>query len=76
MSLNDRQIEVLVAKNIKRLRKLAGLSQCELAKKIEVTPQYLSCIETNRRPPTLRVISRIATVLNFHIVLFFLNSNE
>jgi putative transcriptional regulator len=46
--------------NLKRLRQKSGLTQLELAKKIEMTKATISNYETGFRKPSLEVAQRIA----------------
>ncbi len=44
-------------------RELFGLSQIEMAKKIDVTPSAVSNYETGKRLPDLRTFTRMCAVL-------------
>lgn len=50
-------------RNVKRLRKEAGLSQEKLALEADVTRSYMSDVETGRRNPTLKIVERVASAL-------------
>lgn len=50
--------------NLKYYRKLRGISQKELAQRIETSQGYLSDIEKNLRIPTLKMLYKIAAELN------------
>ncbi len=67
----------IVRKNIKKYRKLASLTQQELADKIEVSMHYISQIESAKPNKyfTLIIIGRIADVLNINIKQLFDESN-
>ena len=67
----------IVRKNIKKYRKLANLTQQELADKIEVSMHYISQIESAKPNKyfTLIIIGRIADVLNINIKQLFDESN-
>ncbi len=62
-----------VSKNIKKYRKLAGLTQQELADMIDLSMHYISQIESNRVKKyfTLITIGRIADVLKIDIAQLF-----
>ena len=45
---------------IKTLRQGLGISQDELAKRLEVTPQHISAIELDKRVPSLNFLARLA----------------
>lgn len=49
---------------IKELREKAGLTQEDLAEKVEVTSQYISMIENEHKLPSIPLLKKIATVLN------------
>jgi len=54
-------------KNIKKIRILAGLTQKELAEKLEVSSKTISAYETGRALPPLPVLLRIAEVTNVNL---------
>ena len=59
----------IVRKNIKKYRKIAGITQQELADRIGVTMHYISQIESAKpyKYFTLVIIGRIADALNIDI---------
>ena len=48
---------------LQRLRQHQGLSQAELARRLQLSPSYLNQIERNQRPLTLQVQQRLQQVL-------------
>jgi transcriptional regulator with XRE-family HTH domain len=50
--------------NVARVRERRGLSQSQLARKIEVVDTYISRIETGRAQPSFRLILAIAQQLD------------
>ena len=52
--------KTLLGARIKELRKRSGLTQDQLAERIEVEAKYLSRIEVGKRYPSLDVLERIA----------------
>ena len=50
--------------NVARAREQRGLSQSQLARKIEVVDTYISRIETGRAQPSFRLILAIANQLD------------
>ncbi|RMC32859.1 helix-turn-helix domain-containing protein [Paracoccus alkanivorans] len=52
------------AKVLKRRRRAAGLSQEELAFRSELSPSYISLLETANRQPTLTVLAELADRLD------------
>lgn len=57
----------MVGKNIKKLRSAKGLTQEELAAKLNVTRQALSSWETGRTEPDIDTLERISQVLEVSI---------
>lgn len=58
------QLEITIAKNIRKYRKIAHLSQSDLAEKVDRTPEMICKIENNKVGITCQMISRIAYALN------------
>jgi transcriptional regulator with XRE-family HTH domain len=52
-----------VAKRLKRLRRVQGLSQAALATKARISRGYLLRLEAARQDPTLGVLARLAKAL-------------
>ena len=48
---------------IKRLRRAAGLTQRELATRLDIDATYVSHLEANRREPSLQLLKDMAAVL-------------
>ena len=63
----------IVRKNIKKYRKIAGITQQELADRIGVSMHYISQIESAKpyKYFTLVIIGRIADALKIHIKKLF-----
>ena len=53
----------ILAYNLKENRKKRGISQAKLAKKANITTQYIAMIEVSRKFPTPEMLDRIARVL-------------
>jgi len=53
-----------IAKNIKYLRQLRGLTQQELAEQTSVARTYITHLELGSRIPNLIIAKEIATALN------------
>jgi transcriptional regulator with XRE-family HTH domain len=49
--------------NVARVRERSGLSQSQLARKVEVVDTYISRIETGRAQPSFRLILTLASQL-------------
>ena len=63
----------VVRKNIKKYRAIAGITQQELADRIDLTMHYISQIESGTKDKyfTLIVIGRVADALNIDIRQLF-----
>ena len=57
------KIRELVANNLKRLRRLRGLSQEELAHLADIDRTYVSLLERQKYGATVDVIARLASAL-------------
>jgi transcriptional regulator with XRE-family HTH domain len=58
-------IKVLIASNIKKRRKILGISQAVLAERAETSTDYISQIEQRKRFPSPEMIEKIANALEF-----------
>ncbi|HEY6437136.1 MAG TPA: helix-turn-helix transcriptional regulator [Ignavibacteriaceae bacterium] len=59
---------------IKFLRQQKGFNQKDFARECDITPTYLSQIETNQKEPNLSKLHAIASTLNLPLpILFFLS---
>lgn len=56
-----------LANNVRRLRKVVGLSQEELAFQCEIDRTYISKVERGVANPSLLILARIAEVLEVSI---------
>ena len=52
-------IPLLLGQNIRKFRKMAGLTQSQLSEKLEITQKHLSVIETGAQFASAPLISRI-----------------
>jgi transcriptional regulator with XRE-family HTH domain len=57
-------IRLLVGKNIRRCRQAGGLSQEELAARIDADQGYVSRLEAGSRNPTVETIGQISRALD------------
>jgi transcriptional regulator with XRE-family HTH domain len=60
---DDTGIIEIVAANVRRARKQAGLSQEQLAREAGVDRTYVSQVERRKRNVTITVLARLATAL-------------
>ena len=61
---------VSVGERIKKARKALGLTQLELARKINMSQSYIADMERNRHNPSLAALQLIADVLHVDIAEF------
>lgn len=69
--LDSREVDRLVANNLKKKRKMLGLSQSEVATAIGVSTQQVQKYETNRDRISSGRLYNLATVLKTPIVKFY-----
>lgn len=48
-----------IGETIKLIRQVAGLTQEQMAERLEITSNYLSLLENNKATPTLALLKRI-----------------
>ena len=66
-----------IGATIENLRKKKNIKQNELAKLSNITPSYLSLIESNKKDPNLSTLRSISTALNTPLpIIFFLSLTE
>ena len=69
---NENYVYELVSKNIKKQRKLKGLTQEQLASKMNYSTQFISNIESkNHQTFSLGTLWRLALVLDINISVLF-----
>jgi transcriptional regulator with XRE-family HTH domain len=77
-------IRLVLAENMKKYRKIQGISQEKLAEKMDSAPNYIAMIEVGKKFPSAGMLQRIALALNVdtpelfttHTVTFITNSNK
>jgi len=77
-------IRQILAANMKKYRKIQGISQEKLAEKINTATNYIAMIETGKKFPSAAMLERIALALNIdtpelfttQTVTFIPNSNK
>jgi transcriptional regulator with XRE-family HTH domain len=69
--MKSKQINKLLAANLKRLRKRAGLTQEKMAEVGGFSYKYLQEIEAGRASITIKTLSRFTEILKVHPVTFF-----
>src|SRR5215212_5292114 len=55
---------------VKALRRREGITQIDLAKRLDVSPSYLNLIENNRRPLTASLLLELARIFHFDLGTF------
>ncbi|MBA7469717.1 hypothetical protein ES705_12717 [subsurface metagenome] len=67
----------ILAQNIRRYRKSAGMTQKTLAKKISLTPDTISLLELGRQKnPGLKYLIAISRELNVKLFQLFMENSE
>ena len=61
----------LFGQNVQKYRKLAGFTQAELSKRLEITQKHLSIIETGTQFASANLISKISKELNISPAALF-----
>lgn len=69
-------IRTVLAQNMKARRKELGISQAELAEKIDTSPNYISKIEAEKQFPSVQMIEKIAESLGIDSVDLFSTKRE
>jgi len=77
-------IRLVLAENMKKYRKILGISQEKLAEKMNTAPNYIAMIEVGKKFPSAGMLERIAMALNVdtpelfttNTVTFMMNSNK
>ncbi|MBU4210478.1 helix-turn-helix domain-containing protein [Patescibacteria group bacterium] len=59
--------DIRLGKKIKKYRKLAGLTQDQLAEKTKLSTKYIQFIEAGSRKPSLKTIYRLARTLEVKV---------
>ena len=62
--VTERRDAMMLGSRIAMLRRLSGLSQAELAKRLCITPSAVGMYEQNRREPSVDTLISIAGVFN------------
>jgi transcriptional regulator with XRE-family HTH domain len=69
-------VQTLLALNIKKYRKIIGLSQAALAEKINCSTTFIGNIEIKKRFPSPQYINRIAKALGVKPSALFAEGND
>jgi len=71
-----KRLGTVLIKNLKEYRKKCGLTQGQLAEKVNVTQHYIGMIEMGRNFPATDLIERIANALNIEMYELFVESHS
>jgi transcriptional regulator with XRE-family HTH domain len=63
---------VTLGNAIKLIRTAKGVKQLTLAKELDVTPNYISLVEKDKREPSIGFLRKLAKELEVPVGLFFL----
>lgn len=66
---------VACGKRIKEARRKLGLSQFELSERLDISPKYLSRIETGYQTPSLEIMLLISKTLNESLDILVFGTN-
>ena len=69
-------VRILLAKNMKRCREVLGLSQMDLAEKVDCSPTLIGKIETMKRFPSADTLNLIAKALKIEPADLFSKTDE
>ena len=69
--MSENQINYLVAKRIKFLRKKRGMTQLVLSRKSSMRETALQRLESGRISPTVKTLQKVANGLNVHVIELF-----
>jgi len=69
-----KRLGTIFIKNLKEYRKKCGLTQVQLAEKVNVTSHYIGMLEMGRNFPATDLIERIAKALNIEMYELFVES--
>jgi transcriptional regulator with XRE-family HTH domain len=85
ISYNKRRYRIVIIKNIaveclsrniRELRKKEKISQSELAKRINVSPGYITCIESGTRFPSSHILTALSGALGVSVSRLFCTEKE
>ena len=67
------QKQSIFVQNLRKHRRKCGLTQEQLAEKVNVSTHHIGMIELSRNNPTLELVERIANALNLKTYELFLD---
>lgn len=69
-------VVVVLGKNVRKYRKIKGLTQEQLALDAEMERSYVSDLERGTRNPSVKAVGRIAEALDIEPHLLLMSINE
>lgn len=69
--MTDKELKELIAHNVKLFRVHKDLTQKQLAEILQIDQSYISMVENGRRFPSVKVINKIAGVLEVPVHYMF-----
>lgn len=69
--MDDVELRLCLGKRIKRLRRLARMTQAQMAEKVNLSINYISEIETGTASPTLKTLLKVAQALHIEVKELF-----
>lgn len=75
MNNEKNQIKIIVGNNIKKYRKLRGISQEKLSELVSISISAMSCIERGKSYPEPETLGKIISVLNVDLNNLFIDSS-
>jgi transcriptional regulator with XRE-family HTH domain len=69
--MSENTLQIIVGKQIQKLRELKGISQQDLAAKCNFEKSNLSRLEAGRVNPTLSTLEKVANALDITLVELF-----
>ena len=70
-SMSENSLQIIVGKNIQRIRESKGISQQELAAKCNFEKSNMSRLEAGRVNPTLSTLEKVAKALDVSLAVIF-----
>ena len=74
--MNQDDVRTILAQNIKKHRKVLGITQAKLAELAEISEPYMNDIERCQTWISDKTLAKLAFALNIEIHELFLNENE
>jgi len=76
MSMGGKELQNILADNIRNVRKEMGFSQAELAERVGISSGYMCDLERSKRWPSAKIIVQLAAVLKLEPFQLFLPSDS